>query len=503
MLNQFAIGWQHVLQPDVLVFIALGVMFGTVMGALPGLSTTMAIALALPLSFGMSSISAMALFMGIFTGGVAGGMVSAILIGVPGTPAAVATCFDGEPMAKKGLAAKAISACNWSALIAGLGGTLVLSFLAPLIAKYALKFGSFEYFSLGVFALTLIIILSEESLVKGLISGLIGMALTLVGTAPIDSTPRYTFGSTNLQAGIGTLPFLIGIFAMVTIFEIAHKDPRHMKRAVAKKGVEGEKVTAREMIGQTWNMVRSWVIGFFIGILPSIGSGTSNIVSYMAAKSQSKHPEEFGKGCLEGVIAPQAAACAGTGGELTVLMTLGIPGDAITAMLLGGLILHGLTPGPLMFVTNGDVVYSIFVSLAIANIFTFVLLEFGTKLFVKALSVPPNYLYPIILVLCGLGAFGDRNNLFDVWCMLGLGLIAYFLTKLHFPTTPIILGFIIGSMVETNLRRGLMQSSGSFTPFITRPLSAAFLLCAILFLLWSLYKHFKKRKVQAAASQAL
>lgn len=494
MFEMLLAGFAAVLSVKTILLIMVGVIFGLVMGALPGLSTTMAMALAIPLTFGMEKIPAMSMLMGIFIGGVAGGLVSAILINIPGTPACVATTFDGFPMAQKGQAGKAIGVSIISAFIGGLLGIMVLMLLAPPLAQFALKFGPYEYFSIGVFSLSLIITLSEKSMIKGFLSGLLGVAFTTVGTAPIDGFPRFTFGVEEIGAGFDLLPFLIGLFAVSQILKLSTVDPASLKRTVQDFKGEGKSVPFKEYLGQKFNLLRSSLIGIGIGILPGIGAGTSNILAYMVARRQSKYPEKFGTGITDGLVASESSGCATTGGALIPLLTVGIPGDTITAMLLGGLILHGLTPGPLLFIKNGDVVYSIFAALLVANFMMLIITWSGIRFFVKALSIPEHYLYPIIFVLCLLGAYGTSSRIFDIWCMLFFGLVTYFLEKRGFPMTPMILGFILGPIIETNLRRGLMHSSGSFMPFLTEPISAVFLAIAVISVIFALRQQYRQKK---------
>lgn len=487
-------GFSAVLTINGMLMILLGTMLGLLFGSIPGLTATMAIAICLPITYGMSPAEGMALLMGLYIGGVSGGLIPAILLKLPGTPSSIATTFDGYPMSQRGESKKAFSYAIIASFLGGLVSILILMMISPPLAQFALKFGPYEYFAVAVFSLTLIASLSGDSLLKGVLSGLIGMAFALVGSAPIDAFPRFTFGFSSLDAGFNLLPALIGLFAVSEILITSERKVKSLKGKALDYKSKGAGLSFKEMTAQSWNFVRSSAIGVGIGILPGIGGGTSNILSYIAAKNQSKKPEEFGKGIPDGVVASETANNASVGGALVPLISLGIPGDTVTAMLLGGLVIHGLTPGPLLITQNGDIVYAIFAALLIANVFMLVMLMGGMRYFVRLLSIPQNILLPIIIVLCVVGAFGVNNRLFDVSALLIFGLIGYFFIKFGFPLTPIILGFILGPIVETNLRRGLMLSQGDFTPFITEPIAAFFLGVAVLSIVLKVWKNKKTKK---------
>lgn len=494
MFELFVEGLGNILTLKPMLLIFGGVILGLIFGSIPGLTATMAIAICLPITYSMGPIHGMALLMGLYIGGVSGGLIPAVLLNLPGTPSSIATTFDGYPMAKNGEAGRAFGFAIVASFLGGLLSIIVLMSISPPLAQFALKFGPYEYFAVAIFALTLISSLSEGSLVKGLLSGMLGLSLAMVGSAPIDAFPRFTFGIASLDGGFDLLPALIGLFAVSEILKITERKIK--KRKKTNYRIKGLGFTIKEFFQQGWNMLRSSLIGIGIGILPGIGGGTANIISYVAAKNQSKHPEKFGKGIPDGVVASESSNNAAIGGALVPLMSLGIPGDTVTAMLLGGLVIHGLTPGPLLFTQNGDVVYGIFVSLIIANIVMIFLLFLGMRAFVKLLSIPQYILIPIILTLCAVGAFGVNNRLFDVGSLLAFGIIGYILIKAKFPLTPIILGFILGPIAETSLRRGLMLSKGDFTPFLTEPIAAVFLIIAFLSIVIKGFKNVKKKKAE-------
>ena len=501
MLHQFALGLAGVFTFNSLFMIVLGVFVGIIFGCIPGLTTTMAVALCIPLTFGMPSVAAMSLLMGLYIGGTSGGLISAILINIPGTPASVATCWDGHPMAMRGEAGKALGAGVFFSFLGTLLSIAVLVFVAPPLAEFALQFSPTEYFALALFSLTMIGTLAGKQLAKGIAVGLIGMILAMVGIAPIDAYPRFTFGIHNLDGGFDILPALIGLFAVSEILAVAEKDTELKKEHVLTEfAMKGFGFSVKEFFQQFWNMIRSALIGIGIGILPGIGAGTSNIVAYAVAKSQSKHPEKFGTGILDGVVASETSNNATIGGAIVPLLTLGIPGDTVTAMILGGLMIHGLTPGPLLFINNADVVYGIFVALIVANIVMLVMEFFGLRVFAKLLRVPKHILLPIIFALCVVGAYGLNNRVFDVGVVLFFGVLGYVFQKLKFPTSPIILGIILGPMAETGFRRGLQLNEGNFLPFFQRPITVVFFAATIFMIIFTGIKNAQNKKKEAAAA---
>ncbi|WP_227937374.1 tripartite tricarboxylate transporter permease [Alkalihalobacillus deserti] len=492
MFELFLDGFAAVLNFKTILLIMAGVAMGLIFGSIPGLTATMAIAITLPITFGMDPMAAMSLLMGLYIGGVSGGLIPAILLKLPGTPSSIATTFDGYPMAKNGKAGAAFGYAIVFSFLGGLLSIFVLMLLAPPLAKIALKFGPFEYFAITVFALTMISSLAGNSLIKGLLAGLMGIALAMVGAAPIDAFPRFTFGNTALDAGFNLLPVLIGLFAVSEIIKIS--ETKVKKGKSIQYAMKGFGFSLRDFFKQGWNGLRSAIIGIGIGILPGIGGGTANIIAYVTAKNQSKTPEKFGKGHPDGVVASESANNAAVGGALVPLVSLGIPGDTVTALLLGGLVIHGLTPGPLLFQNNGDIVYGIFAALIIANFAMIAFLYWGMRVFTRVLSIPQYILLPIIMVLCVVGAIGVNNRLFDAGALLFFGVLGYLMLKFKFPVAPVILGFILGPLLETNLRRGLMYTKGDFLPFLTQPIAALFLALALLSIILKVRDNYKKKK---------
>ncbi|WP_462380262.1 tripartite tricarboxylate transporter permease [Pseudomonas sp. Marseille-QA0892] len=471
-------GILSVLNFQTLLLITGGTLLGIVIGAIPGLTVTMGVALFLPVTFAMSPVDGLSLLMGLYIGGTSGGLISAVLLKIPGTPSSVATTFDGHPMAARGEAGKALSVSIICSFFGGLFSLAVLFLVAPMLAEVAVQFGPYEYFAIALFSLTLVAGLSGESLARGLIAAGLGLTVAFVGMAPITAFPRFTFDWSELDAGISLLPALIGLFAVSQVLEMAEsrKVEKPVKPAAFSLRQMGFSIKAGA--GHFLNWLRSSVIGTVIGILPGLGGAVCNILAYGAAKKYSKHPEKFGTGVTDGLVASESSNNASTGGALVPLMTLGIPGDNTAAILLAGFMIHGITPGPMLFETQGVLVYGIFTALVVANL-VMVFGLFGLmRGFVRVLSVPKHILLPVVMMLCVIGSYGINNRLFDVGCMLAFGVLGWVMKKAHLPTTPLLLGFILGPIIETNLRRGLMSSRGDFLPFITEPISGLALLAA-------------------------
>ncbi len=493
-------GVLSIMNLPVLGLILLGVVAGIVIGAVPGLSVTMGVALFLPLTYKMEPVAALALIMGLYIGGTSGGLISAILLKIPGTAASIATTFDGYPMAERGEAGKALGVGIVFSFIGGLFSYIVLMLIAPSVAKVALQFGPYEYFSLAAFSLTMIASLSSGSLLKGILSGMLGFCISFVGMAPITGYPRFTMGIRQLKGGFQLLPVLIGLFAISQILIFAEERNKEEDGSIAEYKIKGFGFTLEEVKGQGFNTFISALIGTGVGILPGLGASVCNILAYGTVKNHSKYPEKFGTGIVDGIVASETSNNASTGGALVPLMTLGIPGDNTTAIILAGFMVHGISPGPMLFEEQGALVYGIFASLIVANIFMLAAEFLGMRVFVKLLSIPKNILLPVVIAFCVVGAFGVNNRVFDVAAMLFFGVIGYVMKKFKFPESPIILGIILGPILETNLRRGLMKSQGSFLPFLTEPISALFLIITLIVLLLTIRKEYNKAKAAKAVA---
>lgn len=485
------------LNPSCLVWIFIGTTVGIIFGCIPGLTATMAIAMFLPVTYNMASTQGISVLTALYIGGISGGLISAILLNIPGTPASIATCLDGRPLALKGEAGKALGVGIVFSFLGTILSLLALVLISPPLASIAIKFGPFEYFSITIFSLTLIITLSSKNVIKGLMTGVLGLIFATVGMAPIDSVQRYTFGNPALKSGFDILTVLVGVFAISEILLAAEASRAGSKKdvsAITDFKIKGFGFSLKEFTSQTVNLFRSAFIGIGLGILPGIGSGTSNMLSYSVARSQSKYPEKFGTGIIDGVVASETANNATIGGTIIPLLCLGIPGDSTAALLLGALIMKGVQPGPLIFQQNGQVVYAIYTAMAIASLFMLVVMFIGMKGFVRILKIPSYLLLPLVFVLCTVGAFGINNRLFDCYALIFFGFVGYLLQKGDYPMPPLILGFVLGNIMEMNLRRALSYSQGDISEFFTRPMSCAFLLLAVLSLAINIYGVYKARK---------
>jgi putative tricarboxylic transport membrane protein len=469
--------------PQVLLTLILGVFGGLIVGAVPGLTSTMAVGLLVPITFGMDAQFGIAMVVAVYVGAISGGLVSAVLLNIPGTPSSVATTFDGFPMAKNGQAGRALSLGIWSSFIGGTISAMALAVIAPQLAKFAIKFSPYEYFALVIFTLTCIGVLSKGSTLKGLIAGCVGLLLSFVGTSWTDSVTRFTFGVSALEAGFAELPVLIGMFAMTQILQDVSQISKPFTVLKPNFTIREFGQVIVESASHIGNFARSSLIGIVIGILPGVGPGLSNILAYAQAKTASKHPETFGKGEPDGIIASETANNAATGGAMIPLLTLGIPGDATTLMMLGAFMIHGIQPGPLLFRDSGAMVMAIIAVFFLCNFLMMLIQMFCIPVFVKCLLVPRYLLYPVVLVMCIVGCYALNSRMLDVWVFVGFGLVGYFLSREGFPLLPVILGLILGRMAENQFRVGLAISSGSIMPFITRPVSALLLLAAVLSLI--------------------
>lgn len=493
MFDMMIAGFASVMNVQTILLIIGGVILGIVFGAVPGLNTAMAVALCLPITYTLDAVNGIAMIMGLFIGGVSGGLISAILLNIPGTAASIATTFDGYPMVRAGQAGKALGVGIVYSFIGGFISMLALIFISPILSDFAIKFSPIEYFSVALFSLTLMATLSGKSMVKGLISGFMGFSIAIVGTSPIDLTERFTFGKIELLSGFNMIAVLTGAFAISEIMKSAKESMLTSGKAEqpAEFHIKGFGFSIKEFLSQIGNCIKAAVVGIFIGILPGIGAGTANIVAYTAVKNTSKYPEKFGTGIIDGVVASETANNASVGGALIPLLTLGIPGDVASALLIGGLMIHGISPGPMLFVTNGKLIYTIFAALMLANIAMIFLEFFGMRFFVKVLSIKKYALLPIIAILCCVGAFGAGNRVFDCICLIFFGLYGYVMSRLKYPLAPMIIGFILGPMAETNLRRGIMSVDGNIAMFFQRPIAVFFFIATAASVILTIYQRSK------------
>lgn len=493
-MENFVIGFSQILSVQTLLILLAGLCIGILFGATPGLSTSMGMAFMLPVTYAMAPMMAFVMMTGLYIGGTSGGLITATLLGIPGTPASVATVFDGYPLSKRGEPGRALGLGIVASFCGGMVSLVFLFLFAPSLASIAIHFGPADYFSVSFFALTLIAGLSSGNMIKGLLSGLVGLMLATVGGAPLDNTTRFTMGISDFRNGFQLVCVLIGVYAVTELFayaETAHKD----QKLEFKDGkIRGLGVKLSEFKGEVIGILRAAVIGTGIGMLPGIGAGTSNILAYSVAKNASKHPEEFGKGSKSGIIASETANNAVTGGALIPLLSLGIPGDAGTAIFLAALTLHGIAPGPLVFSKNGTEIYAIFAALIVGNIFMLIVMTGCMRGFIRMVKIPKNLMLSVVIVMCIVGAFGVNNRVFDMWSVLICGIIGYVMVKLGFDMTPLVMGFVLGGTVETNLLRGLQFSDGSFLSFFQRPISAIFLGFTALYILYTIIIEVRKAK---------
>ena len=489
-----------VLQPFTILLIAVGTVIGIIFGSIPGLTATMAIVMFLPATYSMTASQGISMLMALYIGGISGGLISAILLNIPGTPSSVATVFDGGPMAKKGQAGKALGTGVVFSFFGTVIGIGLLVVLTPILCNVALLFQAYEYCALAVFSLSMVIALTGHDMPKGLIR-VVGALLATVGLAPIDSRPRFTFGLYQLNNGFALVVLLIGLFAIAEVMAYAETVRQKQEYTINEDfKIKGAGFSFKEFVEQIPNMIVSALIGVGIGILPGIGGGVSCMISYTVSKNTSKHRELYGTGIMDGVVASETANNATIGGAMIPLLSLGIPGDAATAMLLGGLQVHNVAPGPLIYQNNGVVVYAIFFAMVVAAIFMLFFMLLGMRFFVRVLKVPKNYLLTVVLVLCGIGAIGEANMVFDTYAMVAFGLMSYLLIKAKVPTVPMILGFILGPMFEENLRRCSQLTSSD--PFWNHPIFCVLIVATVLVVIFSVRSNIKDAKRAEMAEMA-
>ena len=487
-------GASVLLDPVTLGLMGIGTLAGLLAGAIPGFTIAMGVILTLPFTFGMSPIQGLATMMGVFVGGFSGGLMSCMLTGIPGTPSSVATTFDGFPMVRSGKPGLALGLGLWSSFFGGMISAVILVALAPQLAFLGLEFGPWDYFSLIVFALTITVSLSGDNMIKGLIAGLLGLFAACVGEDEINGVARFAFGSDHIRQGFAFLPVLIGLFAFSQLLSDV-EDSAKAKAPLMKNSAEAIRVEHRKAIAtvlMNWiNLIRSSFIGIFTGILPAAGGSISNILAYDQAKKASNNRNEFGKGAVNGIIAPEAANNATAGGALIMMMALGIPGDIVTAIMIGALMIHNIIPGPSFIQDEPLLAYGVFIAFFAAHFFMVGLQAFALRLFLLVTRIPMYILASVILAYCAIGVFALHNITFDIWVMFGFGVIGYFMRKLGFPLAPMILGVVLGKLAELNIARAV-GISDDYSLFVTRPWSLFFLIMAIVSVLFPFYQNAKK-----------
>ncbi len=480
-----------------LLLMTIGAMAGLLAGAIPGFTIAMAIVLTLPFTFGMEASQGVATMIGVYVGGLSGGLMSGILIGIPGTPSSVATTFDGFPMARNGDPGFALGLGVWSSFFGGIIATVLLVTIAPQLAKVGLEFQPWDYFALIFFALTVTASLAGDNMIKGLISGALGLIVACVGEDDINGVQRFAFGNDYLGEGFAFLPVLIGLFAFSQLMSDV-RDTAKARKALTDMGDVSVQIEHRRAIAtifKDWiNLVRSSLIGVFTGVLPAAGSAISNILAYDQAKKASPTPEKFGTGHSGGIIAPEAANNATAGGALITMMALGIPGDIVTAVMLGALLIHDVIPSPAFIAEQPTIAYAIFIAFFFANFLVLGLQTGALRGFVLVTKVRMYVLASIILVYCGIGVFSLNNITNDMWTLAIFGVIGYIMRNLKFPLAPMILGVVLGPIAERWLSRSLALST-DISEFFTHPWSLFFIIASLFSIGFSLYQRDRGKKV--------
>jgi len=495
-------GIGNVLQMKYLLPLAIGTLVGVVGGAMPGITNTMTVIMVLPFTFGLEPLQGLACMIGVYVGGESGGLITSCLLGIPGKPSSVATMFDGFPMSQKGEPGRALWLGIWASFFGGLLGAVFLIGTTGPLASLALEFGPWEYFSLFVFALSMVAGLTGASITAGLLSGAIGLVITVMGNDPIFGAPRLTLGVAWLEGGIPFLPVLIGVFAFAQIMSDVEKMGAGRRDAtvgfvVPKLAVSHLKVVW-EILSRPVLLLWTSIIGLLIGVLPAIGGSAANVMAYDQAKKFSRHPERFGTGTPEGIIASEAANNSNVGGSLVTIMAFGIPGDAVTAVMLGALTIHGIQPGPLFISQEPKLAYGIFAAYVLAHFLMLAIMFVGVRWFLRVVLVPKSILFPVILVLCVVGAYALNNTMANVYVLLLCGVLGYAMVKGGLPLAPLILGVILGDQIEINLVRSIMTDSNAWL-FLTRPISGGLLAAAAASMAFAFWQHRQAQKKSAAA----
>jgi putative tricarboxylic transport membrane protein len=491
LLNYLGIGFSVALQPVNLFYCFAGVFIGTLVGVLPGIGPVGAMSLLLPITFNSTPEGAVIMLAGIYYGAMYGGSTTSILVNIPGEAASVVTCLDGYQMAQQGRAGAALGIAAFGSFIAGTLSIVGLMLLAPPLARFALEFGPPEYFTLMVLGITVLIYLAHGSMPKALIMAAFGIALGLIGLDSITADQRFTFNRLELLDGIGLVPIVMGLFG---ISEVLLNIEQVIRREIVKTSLKGLLPTAKDWRDSAGPIARGSLLGFFLGILPGGGGVIASFISYAVEKRVSKSPERFGKGAIEGVAGPESANNAATGGAFIPLMTLGIPSNVVIAMLLGAFMIHGVTPGPLMMKQNPQIFWGIIVSMYVGNVMLLILNLPLIGIWVKILKIPYKVLFPLILLFCLIGVYSVSSTVFDIYIMLIFGVFGYLMKKFEYEGAPLVLAFVLGPMMEHNLRKSLIISQGDFSIFFTRPLAAASMVISLALLIFPLIPWIRKKR---------
>ncbi len=478
-----------------LVYMIFGTIIGIVVGALPGLGAALAISIFLPFTFTLSPVPSILFLFAIYVGSTYGGSIAAILINTPGTPSAAATVLDGYTMAQNGFPKKALSTALYSSVFGTFFGVIVLIIFAPSIAKMAINFGPVEYTALMFFSLSMVAISAGDQMLKGLITACFGLFLATIGLDPILGTSRFAFGNTNLQGGLEVIPLLIGLFAvsevLIQVEKLSRGESDVASSISLNQNNKDRSITMKEFIATWKSTLKSALIGTGLGALPALGGSVACFVAYNEARRSSKDPAEFGTGCIEGISAPETANNATCGAALIPLLTFGVPGDVVTAVLIGALMIQGLRPGPALFQEHGAIINGLFIGFLICSLLLLVIARMCLPLFSKIIHIKDVYLFPAVIILSLTGAYSMNNSIFDVKVTILFGIIGYVLRKWNYPLPPLIIAFILGSIFEMSLRQALNISETGLLALITSPIAALFYAATI----YALYKTTKKAKL--------
>lgn len=485
--------------PSSFLLLIVAVIWGIAFGSVPGLTGIVGVALLIPFTFVLDPIAGLLLLSGVYVGSTFGGSISAILFNTPGSPEAACTALDGYPMARRGEAGKALGIALAASAIGGIFGTIVLMLLAPPMAQFALNFGPAEYFSLAVLGITAIAAIGGGSILKGLVAGLIGLGIATVGLDPITGTERYTFGNLSLLTGISFVPAIIGTFALA---EVLQRSGERVTTGQVITDVSTQLPSLKEFMATRVTLLRSSTIGAIIGALPGVGATTAAFISYSEAVRWSRRPQDFGTGIADGIAAPESANNSAVGGSMVPLLALGIPGSATTAVMLGGLTIHGIIPGPLLMENNAQLVYTVFIGMFLANILMLVFGIRAARYFALVLKAPYALVGPAIVVLCMTGVYALNSNISDVGIMLAMGAFGFLLRKLKYPIASFVIGLVLGPIAETSLRQGLVISNYDYWEFVSRPITAVLLTASIASLVYGFYGQWKRHRSDRAAVAA-
>lgn len=488
-------GFAVAFDPINLLYCFIGVFIGTLVGVLPGIGPVSAMSLLMPVTLAGTPESGIIMMAGIYYGSMYGGSTTAVLVNIPGEAASVVTCIDGHEMAKRGRAGPALGISALGSFVAGTFAIVALMLVAPMLAQVAVAFGPPEYFSLMVLGLTILSFLTQGSMAKALLMAAVGVVVGLIGLDQINAMPRLTFDRLELVDGIGLVPVVMGLFGVA---EILANIEQQIRRDIVQSRIGSLWPSREDLKASAGPVGRGTLLGFLLGVLPGGGAVIASFASYAMEKKLSRTPERFGKGAIEGVAGPEAANNAAAGGAFIPLMTLGIPPNVIMALLLGAFVIHGLQPGPLMMSQNPKVFWGIVASMYVGNIMLLVLNMPLIGMWVQVLKAPYRILFPLILMFCIVGVFASGNAVFDVFVMIGTGLLGYLMRKFGYEAAPLVLAFVLGPMLENNLRKSLILSQGSFEIFVVRPISVACLAVAVFLLIAPLLPALRKKREKVA-----